>query len=140
MVVNFAIQEDVTNKKDSPRIDWDNLSEFVRKTANDKNLSYRDIASRAGISHGVVGNIINKRNRRGVNADTLRAIAGGLDVDEDLLLDIAFGKKDPERDNEFKQSLIYKLYQQRKTASPEQRKLIDDVLGMLIEKIESSAG
>lgn len=135
MNVYFDIQRDVMNKKDSPRIDWDSLSDYVRQAIADKRLSYRLVADRAGLSHGVVGNVINKRNRQGINADTLRKLARGLEVQEDELLNIAFGRISPESDEQFTQSLFYRLYQKRQeTSDQKKRELIDSVVEMLIEK------
>lgn len=69
------------------------LSDYVRRVAYEKRLSYREIAKRAGqrISHGTVSDIINRRSKD-IKAETLKALALGLGVTEEEVFAIARGK------------------------------------------------
>jgi transcriptional regulator with XRE-family HTH domain len=71
----------------------ESLSEYTRRIIREKELNYRkvaDAAKAAGyeISHSTVGNIVNK-STEDVGVETLRALAHGLGVPEDELINIA---------------------------------------------------
>ncbi|HEY0100855.1 MAG TPA: helix-turn-helix transcriptional regulator [Pyrinomonadaceae bacterium] len=82
------------------------LGDFVRRVANEKGLSQREVARRSGglISHVTVGDIINK-NRGDVKTETLRGLAKGLGVTEEEVFAVARGKK-PEDDPDFLKSRL----------------------------------
>ena len=70
-----------------------NLADFVRAELAIKGLKYRDVAERSGglISHSAVYDIINGRSLN-PKTDTLKALAKGLGVAEELIFAAARGK------------------------------------------------
>jgi transcriptional regulator with XRE-family HTH domain len=128
--VNFAIHNFVGQKKKKTGLDWQALSDYVRRTAKEKGLSYREVAERGGISHGSVSNIINLRNKRDIGTDTLRAIARGLEVPEEEILSIARGSE-PETEEEFLRSSYYQAFLRHKEATGEERKFLEGVMDMI---------
>lgn len=71
----------------------ESLSDYVRRVANEKNLSHREIARRSGdlISHVTVGDIINN-NRGDIKVETIRGLAKGLGVSEEEIFAVVRGK------------------------------------------------
>jgi transcriptional regulator with XRE-family HTH domain len=90
-------------------IERETLSDFVRRVIKEKDLNYREVARRAGVSHGKIGDVINKPEQD-VGIGTLKAIAKGLGVPEDLLFEIA-REMPAESGDQYKQSVFYELYQ-----------------------------
>lgn len=71
----------------------ESLSDYVRRVANEKSLSHREIARRSGdlISHVTVGDIINN-NRGDVKVETIKGLAKGLGVSEEEIFAVVRGK------------------------------------------------
>jgi transcriptional regulator with XRE-family HTH domain len=85
------------------------LSDYLKsKTAAGGKFSYRSVAARAGLSHATIGNIIRMKYKKDVNMETLRAIAQGLEEDEDIVLAVAYGESfdNRELDEEFTKSIL----------------------------------
>src|SRR5687768_10738284 len=84
------------NKPKKPESDPDSLSAFVRRVIRQKNLSIRDIQSRAGgddkIAASYISRIINAKVTN-LSVDKLVVLAEGLGVDPFELFAAATGRK-----------------------------------------------
>jgi len=112
------------------------LSEYVQRVRREKRLSFRDIASRSGgkISVATANEIANNKHGN-VTTPTLLALAKGLGVPEQEIIDIALGN--PARDdNDWRESTLYELYKRTKTADKSKKKLVDEVIEMLLDRLE----
>lgn len=120
----------------------DALSDYVRRIAYEKRLSYREIAKRTGqrISHGTVSDIINRRSKD-IKAETLKALALGLGVPEEEIFAIARGKApEPMSPTDFYSALQvmgveqFQAYGGVENLTDEDRQEIIAVLGTMIEQ------
>jgi len=70
------------------------LAEKVQQVMKDKDLSYRDVAeaSRGGISHGRIHDIVICRAGINIQSKTLKGLAKGLGIPAKELTDIMFDK------------------------------------------------
>lgn len=86
LYVRNAIHNVVTSKQ--PKI-----SDYVRRIANEKGLSYRKIAEKSGglITHSTVSDVINERVKN-LSSATITGLANGLGVTEQEIFDIVRGK------------------------------------------------
>lgn len=137
--VNSAIHNDVAKIKTRPSINWGGLSDYLRRTIREKRLSYREVAERAGLSHGTIGNLINRRNKRDVGSDTLRAIALALEVDEGEMIRVAYGSgaEEPSGSVSVNYPAMYKeLLSQRATATEEDKRLLDKLIRVFLDEMK----
>lgn len=78
----------------------ESLSELVRRRARELGLSNADIAARAGLTRGYIGNIINetaptKSGQYVPNPDTVHALSGALKVTQrDILRSVGYLTED----------------------------------------------
>lgn len=74
------------------------LSDFVRRVASEKDLTYREVARRSGLSSPSISDIISGKTRN-IKSSTIPALAKGLGVTEEEILAVIGGKpldyKDP---------------------------------------------
>lgn len=110
------------------------LADYVRRTKEQKRLTYDEIASRAGLSISTVNEIANNKHGN-VTAPTLLALAKGLGVPEQEIIDIAMGNPAKE-DSDWRESTLYELYKRTKTADKTKKKLVDEVIQMLLDRLE----
>ena len=84
------------NKAKNPKSDMDSLSSFVRRVIRQKNLSIRDIQTRAGgpdkIAASYISRIINAKVTN-LSVDKLTVLAEGLGVDPFELFAAATGRQ-----------------------------------------------
>ncbi len=84
------------NKDKSPKSDLDSLSQFVQRVIRQKNLSIRDIQTRAGgedkIAASYISRIINAKVTN-LSVDKLIVLAEGLGVDPFELFAAASGRQ-----------------------------------------------
>src|SRR6188474_2399528 len=119
------------NKK--PRVDdptepraRETLAEFVKRVrVQDRKISLKEVERRSGgeISRGYISQIengfeINPSPRK------LRALADGLSVSLDELLSKISGAG-PRDDADFRESVLHRLHEKSKAASPETKRFID---------------
>jgi transcriptional regulator with XRE-family HTH domain len=112
------------------------LSDYVRRIAFEKRLSYREIAKRTGqrISHGTVSDIINRRSKD-IKAETLKALAVGLGVPEEEVFAIARGK-DPEGNPNFKKWKFAALFDEAEQLTPEQMAKFEILMEMARREVQ----
>jgi hypothetical protein len=115
------------------------FSEYVRRVINDKGLSYREVSWRAkkkgyDISHTTVGDIINKPEKD-VRRETLKALAAGLEVDEDEVIAIAFGKV-PKEVRKFREGMMTAMLDGFGKLSDKDQKVILPYLEMVKREID----
>lgn len=86
LYVRNAIHNVVTSNQEK-------ISDFVRRIASEKSLSYRKIAEKSGglITHSTVSDVINERVKN-LSAQTITGLAKGLGVTELEIFDIVRGK------------------------------------------------
>jgi len=103
----------------------------------DKGLKLRDVEERSGgrVSNSYISKLLGG-HARNPTGDKLAAIAAGLGVSLREIQAAATGE--PTSEAEFQDSALYFLYQQRLTADEETRKLIDQTIEMLLDRIEKT--
>lgn len=122
----------------SMKEDKETLGEFVRRTRAEKGFSTRTVAARSGgsISDGYVSRI---ENGYAINPSPklIRALARGLGIKEDILFSVVRGQAAQIDDIEdFYGTALYELYQRRKQAAPEDQKLIDEFIDMVLDRMK----
>lgn len=115
------------------------LADYVRQVMRDKDLTLVDIERQSGgaITNSYLSKILSGKARN-LTMVRLEALARGLNVPLQFLLRVASGGV-PEEDEEFRASLLYLLYEKSKTAGLEDKRLINELTRMLLDKLERRA-
>lgn len=115
----------------------DGLADYVRRIIRERGLNYREIANKARrggfkLSHSTVGEIIKNPNT-GFRLETLQALAYGLGVPEDEVINRARGvqRSSP---SEYHRRLAEQLYDELETASEDKAKYLTGVIAALLGK------
>jgi transcriptional regulator with XRE-family HTH domain len=80
------------SKQTAVHTEQEKLADYVRRVANDRQMTYREVARRSGVSSPTISDILSGKTRA-VKVETLQALAKGLQVPEDDIFDVARGKK-----------------------------------------------
>lgn len=113
------------------------LAEFVKRVRLEKKLSLSDVEARSkgGITNGYISKIENNQAGQ-VTLPRLRALALGLGVSEEQVISIATGSVKPSDDHDFIESMYYMLYEKSKSATPEKKEFIKNILRMIDRELE----
>lgn len=116
------------------------FADYVRELRRRKGLSVREVSKNSGglISSGYVSQIEN-RYVKGVTTEKLHGLAKGLGVDDQELMKAATGLY-AKGEDELRDSVLYKVHQRLKTASPENKKVAEYILQMLLDQLDRSSG
>jgi transcriptional regulator with XRE-family HTH domain len=116
------------------------LAEYVRAVRTRKGLSVRDVAENSGglISSGYVSQIEN-RYVRSVTTEKLRALARGLGCSDEELIRAAASGFGASGEDEIRDSVLYKVHQRLKTASDQNKRVAEEVLEMLLDRLDRQA-
>jgi transcriptional regulator with XRE-family HTH domain len=114
------------------------LASFVRRIRRDRGYSTRTVAVRSG--HGISDGYVSRIESGYVTNPSpkiIRALAKGLGIEEDAIFSVIRGQL-PKTDelDDFYGSALYELYQRRKRASPEDQRLIDEYIEMVLDRIK----
>lgn len=104
----------------------ENLADFVRRVANEKGLSFREVARRGGLSGPAISDIVSGKTQQ-VKASTISAIARGLGVSEEEVFAIYRGKS-PSDDPEYKNWQYAALFDDAKRLTPEQMTKFETIM------------
>jgi transcriptional regulator with XRE-family HTH domain len=98
------------SKQSAVFTEQESLGDFVRRVANEKGITYREVARRGGISSPSISDIISGKTRQ-VKPSTISALAKGLGVSEYELFAVLRGKpiNKEEQGNEEKER-IWAMY------------------------------
>ena len=115
------------------------LNDYVKRVRNEKGFSLTDVEVNSGrrISNGYVSRIENGHVTN-PTAAKLNALARGLRVSSQEIFDVAFGAQVKAEDEGFRDSALFLLYQKLETASPEQRRIVDAMIEMIIHNLDTT--
>lgn len=118
----------------------DGLADYVRRVIREKGLTYRQVADKAKrgghkLSHSTVGEII-KNPQTSFRLETLQALAYGLGVAEDEIINRARGIQQPSP-SEYHRRLVEQIYDELETASSDKEKYLTDLLTAMLGKTEA---
>jgi transcriptional regulator with XRE-family HTH domain len=106
------------------------LSDYLKsKTDSGGRYSYRNVAARAGLSHATIGNIINLKYKKDIGIDTLRALAQGLEEQENTVLAVAYDE--PLNSHELNDELVKSILADFEKLLPEDREFFRPYLLMM---------
>jgi transcriptional regulator with XRE-family HTH domain len=105
------------------------LSDFVRRVASEKDLTYREVARRSGLSSPSISDIISGKTRN-IKSSTIPALAKGLGVTEEEILAVIGG-----RPLDYKEPLdeVKVLFNGWAEASDEDRQATMELIRMIAE-------
>jgi transcriptional regulator with XRE-family HTH domain len=116
--------------------DKEAFADYVRGEMKRRGLKQADIMRRSGgkISDSYLSKILNG-SADNPTIDALQALARGLGVPARVVILKAIGE-DLEDGEDFRESLLYLLYEKLKGASPDQKRLIQQMVEMLLESVD----
>jgi transcriptional regulator with XRE-family HTH domain len=114
----------------------EDLADYVARIIKEKGLTNQDVADRSQqrISRGYVSQIIS-RTSRNLTVDKLAALADGLGEPLRKILDAAAGGS-PADDDEYRQSVLFYLYEKTRRVPRADQDFIDGVIRMLLDRLE----
>jgi len=110
------------------------LSDYVRRVANEKGLSYREVARRGGISSPSISDIVSKKTIN-IKASTIRALAKGLGVPEEEVFAAYSGRKPITEEDLADDQEIAALFYEYKELTDEDKKELRTIWLMVRQEI-----
>lgn len=115
-------------------LEKESLGDYVRRVAHEKNLTFREVARRGGISAPSISDIVSGKTRE-VRSGTIAALARGLDVSEDEVFAIVSGRT-PEEEQNYRESRFALLSLKFDRLPPDKRVNVEALIELLDRELE----
>jgi len=124
------------SKQSAVSTEQETFSDFVRRVANEKGLSQREVARRGGISSPSISDIISGKTRE-VKASTIAALARGLGIPDEEVYAAYRGKSgDPNFDKNRFGQMSLKFDRALKLVAPDSRVNIEALVDLLDRELD----